>query len=62
VLNLFVFKNYAFTSLHVNVEFIILFQIKMLLFEKLPNTIFFLILVYTLLFFIDFMKIHFKVM
>ena len=46
-------KNYAFTILDVNVQFIlkiILFKIKIILFESLLNTFF--KLVYTLLFFL----------
>ena len=47
-------KIYAFTLLDVNVQFIlkmILFKIKIFLFESLLNTFFFFMLVYTLLFF-----------
>ena len=46
-------KIYAFTLLDVNVQFIlkmILFKIKIFLFESLLNTFFFM-LIYTLLFF-----------
>ena len=47
-------KIYAFTLLDVNVQCIlkmILFKIKIFLYESLLNTFFFFMLVYTLLFF-----------
>ena len=59
-------KIYAFTLLDVNVQFIlkmILFKIKIFLFESLLNTFFLcsFILYYFLTKFIKIMKIHLKV-
>ena len=59
-------KNYAFTLLDVNVQFIlkiILFKIKIILFERLLNTFFLcsLILFFFFTKFIKIMKIHLKV-